>query len=98
MTPISTDELERIFARAIIMLHKYGIEEIKIPGDDSWYQKIWHQDRTWEKTPTITMGEVYEDIQGLKDTVKEDIMIPYDLERLGALLTIIGAVMSEHKL
>jgi len=62
----------------------------------SYYQKIWHKDRNLEKIPTITLGMLDDDIESLKKLLVGQQPFSYDLERLGAVLTALGAVLEKN--
>jgi hypothetical protein len=90
---ITSKELLEITKILIKYLEKRGWNTITFSNDDAYYQKIWHKDRDLEKTPTITIGLLDEDIESLKLLLKGEPPTSYELERLGAVLNALGAII-----
>ena len=90
---ITTQELLQIFQILITYLERKGVKRISFSNDDAYYQKIWHQDRNLDETPEISIGLLDEDIESLKSLLKGEFPNNYELERLGAVLTVLGATL-----
>ena len=69
---------------------------IPIANDDLFYQKVWHKDRNLTGEPMITLGMVDEDLFELQKVLRGETIPPLDLQRLGAVLTVLGAVLQKH--
>ena len=76
-------------------VEKKGYKTISFSNDDLYYQKIWHADRDLIGTPKISIGMLDEDIESIKKIIQGDAPFEYDLERLGAIFTALGAVLSK---
>jgi hypothetical protein len=48
-----------------------------------------------EKDPQVTIGILDDDIEALKKLLAGEIPFEYDLERLGAVFTALGAVLAK---
>lgn len=94
---LTPNELLEITAHLIKYVESLGIKNIKFQPEDSYYQKIWHEDRDILKTPPIALGYIDEDLAALKRLInnKEEAPTAYDLERLGAILTTLGAIVAK---
>lgn len=93
---LTTQELLQITSLLLKYLENKGYKNISFSNEDSYYQKIWHKDRDLEKTPNITLGMLDDDIEALKKILDGQSPIAYDLERLGAVLTTLGAVLAKN--
>ncbi len=93
---ITTKELLNLVIILLKYLEKRGHEKITFVDEDAYYQKIWHKDRNLTKTPNITLGLLDEDIESIKSLLQGEAPNSYDLERLGALFTIIGATLDKE--
>jgi len=95
---LTSQELLQIAKILIKYAEERGYKTIKFSDEDSWYQKIWLKDRTFEGTPEISLAFIDEDIEALKRLLtnnEEEVPVPYDLQRLGAILTTLGAVIGK---
>src|SRR5579872_6400593 len=94
---ISTKELSRAFTILLEYVKKQGIHDISFASNDAYYQKIWFDDRNLVGTPEWTLGDSDDDIEAIKRILEDDFCYGYHLERIGAVLTILGAVMARDK-
>jgi hypothetical protein len=90
---ITTRELRAMCTLLVDYLERRGYDTIDFAPEDTYYQKIWHFDRSLEDTPPITLGILDDDIIDLRKALDECLPIAYNFEQLGALLTIIGATL-----
>jgi hypothetical protein len=93
---LTIQELLQISFILLKYAEKKGYNKISFLEEDSYYQKIWHEDRDLEKTPKITVGIIDDDIEALKKILDGQPPIAYDLERLGMILTTLGAVLTKN--
>lgn len=93
---ITTKELLQITTILLKYVEQRGYQNISFSNEDSYYQKIWHQDRDLGGVPKITIGDLDDDIEDLKKLLHNGTPFEYDLERLGAVLTVLGAVLAKE--
>ena len=99
---LTMDELRQIFELLLKYAQKWGVKEISFKDEDDYYFKIWHRDRNFEdieflNCPNYTIGSLSDDIEGLKSILNgKDEPCTLDLERIGAILTALGATMLEE--
>src|SRR5579872_2262265 len=94
---ITTKELQRAATILLSYAEKQGWEVISFADEDSYNQKIWLHHRDLVKTPLYDLGYIDDDIEGIKRAMEDDVFFAYDLERIGAILTTLGAVMARDK-
>lgn len=96
---LTSKELLEIAKMLITYAEQRGYKTIKFADEDSYYQKIRHEDRTFDGTPQHSLAFIDEDIEALRRLITdpEEGPIAYDLQRLGALFTTLGAVISKGK-
>lgn len=96
---LTTKELLAITKILMKYVEDIGYGKISFSTEDSYYQKVWHEDRNVYGQPPISLGYIEEDIEALKKLLssnkEEAIPTAYDLQRLGAVLTTLGAVMTK---
>jgi len=91
---LTTKELLQATTILLNYIEKKGYNTISFSNEDSYYQKIWHADRNLNNTPEITIGILDEDIETIKKILQGTQPFEYDLERLGAIFTVLGAILS----
>ena len=56
-------------------VEKQGCNVISFANEDGYYQKIFLKDRNVLKTPDSGMGEVDDDIEGIKRAVEDGVFL-----------------------
>lgn len=96
---LTREELELLFKMTIQYLKSEGINEISFNNNDNYYPKIWHHDVDFSnpefmKCPRFTIGSLPDDIDDLKKVLNGRFeLVPLHLEKLGAILTQLGATI-----
>ena len=99
MKKITLNELEFIFKLLLKYIKQQNIKAISFSNEDNYYFKVWHQDRNFDdlkflKCPKYTIGSLSDDIEELRKILaNEDEVSALDIERLGAILTALGATI-----
>lgn len=93
---LTTKELLQIATILLRYVEQRGYKNISFSKEDSYYQKVWHKDRNLESDPKITIGILDDDIDALKKLLVGETPFEYDLERLGAVLIALGAVLAKE--
>lgn len=91
---ITFEEIYHIISILLTQLQTKYYKKVSFEGSDDYYQKIAHADRDLEHAPKITIGYLSEDMRHLKELLSSREPIPYDFERLGAILTAWGHALS----
>ena len=92
---LTTKELLSITALLLKYVEGRGHTVVQFANQDSWYQKIWYKDRNFEGIPSTSIGDLDDDLESLGKILKDKYYAcPYDLELLGAVLTMLGVVAS----
>ena len=92
---ITIEELSKITNVLLNYVEQKGYKTISFKDGDSYYQKIWHDDRNLNSTPKIGIGMLDDDIEELKKILQGESPFEYDLERLGAIFTAVGAILAK---
>jgi hypothetical protein len=94
---LTVDELEQITKLLIKYIRWCGTKEISFSGDKAFYLKIYYEDRNiifdekLSERPPYAIGSLIDDMEGLKKVLSGEYMpCNLDLERLGAILTVLG--------
>lgn len=96
---LTLEELELLFKMTIEYLKSAQLDEISFKGNDNYYLKIWHHDVDFNnpellKCPRFTMGSLPDDMSDLKKVLSGRFeFAALDMEKLGAILTQIGATI-----
>jgi hypothetical protein len=91
---LTTQQIRQIIYILLQYLEEKKCKVIQFTDEDSWYQKIFHERRHLNTDPAIALGFLGEDIEELQKIFEIPIPCPYELERLGIILTTFGAVLA----
>ncbi len=95
---LNLNELLQITAILLHYVQALGCTKISFSSNDSYYYKIWYDDRNIVRTPSWTIGDINEDIKSIWNIIQElYTAMHYDMERIGTVLTLMGAVLSHNK-
>lgn len=99
---LAVNELEKLFQLTLQYFCDEKIQKIRFENDD-YYPKVWRKDIKFDdpvfmKCPDFVMGSLDDDIEELKYVLKDRyIFFGLHMEKLGALLNILGALLEEDR-
>jgi hypothetical protein len=95
---LTFEELEFLLKRLSVFMKNWGIKNVSFDAKDDLYFKVWHEDREFTPEfidrPKYLLQSVSEDVAELRRLLDlEETPTTVDLERIGAVLTVLGATM-----
>jgi hypothetical protein len=94
---LTTKELRDITLLLLKVMDDHGYSRVSFSEEDYYYQKIDFEDRNFGGKPQIGIGSLEDDIGRLKRASKGAYPILADLDRLGAVFTALGAVLTRDR-
>jgi hypothetical protein len=95
---LNLNELLQITAILLHYVQALGCAKASFSSNDAYYYKIWYNDRDLLKSPSWTIGDINEDIKSIWNIIQEPYTaMHYDMERIGTVLTLMGAVLNHNK-
>jgi hypothetical protein len=94
---LTTKELRDVTLLLLKVMEDHGYSRVSFSEEDSYYQRIGYEERNFGETPPIAIGSLDDDMGRLKRALNGGYPILADLNRLGAVFSALGAVLTRDR-